>query len=179
MVKKIGMVLLYTAALGTSLLARGALPEAKTMIGLEIGSAKIQAHNIYSPIIGELDYVGQNIEYGFKIGAEKEDWRAFFVANFFDSSSDDDQKYMKGLIEVDYYLMKDSALKPFIGLNVGYINYETTDIDEDGLLYGGQVGVQYDIVENISIDLMYRYSLVNTDNVDHVEGIIFGLNYVY
>ena len=73
-----------------------------------------------------------------------------------------------------------------LGLNVGYINYESTDnIDMSGFIYGGQAGVVFSVTDNIDLDLLYRYSLSNATqddrdaSLDHVGSIVFGINYVY
>ncbi len=178
MVKKTGMALLCATILSTSLIANEGVLPSKAIIGLEIGSSTIQANNIYSPIIGGLDHRGQNIQLGFRIGAENKEWKTLLVANYFDSP-DDDQRYIKGHLEINYFILQESVIRPLMGLNVGYMNYQTSNIDENGFIYGGQIGVQYDAMENLSLDLMYRYSLVATDNVDSIAGIIFGINYVY
>jgi len=176
MVKKIVMSIIVVV-LTSSLNAENYFQSEK-ILGLEIGASRIEANNQFSPLIGELNHEGDNIEFGIRIGAVKKEWRTLLVVNYF-NSADDDQEYIRGLLEVDYFIMQDSLLKPFLGINVGYMNYQTTDIDESSFLYGGQLGVVYRVTKNIEIDLMYRYSLANSDNVDHIEGIIFGLNYIY
>jgi len=162
---------------GSSVYARE-VSQSERIIGIEIGSGIIQANNQFSPIIGELDHRGQDIEYGLRIGAQQKEWKTLFVADYF-NSSDDDQEYIKGLLEVDYFIVQEGAFKPFIGANLGYMNYQTTAIDESGFLYGGQAGVSYRITDSVDADLLYRYSLSSADNTDHLEGIMFGLNYIY
>lgn len=176
MVKKTAVVLLCMV-LGSSLYAED-IETSEKILGIEIGASRIQANNHFSPIIGELDHEGDNVEFGVRLGAEKQEWRTLLVVNYF-NSSDDDQEYIKGFMGLDYFILQDTDIKPFIGANVGYMNYKTTDIDESGFLYGAQAGLAYRATENIEIDLMYRYSFASSDNVDHIEGIIFGLNYIY
>jgi len=176
MVKKV-VIASLCIALGTVVQARD-LSQSERILGIEIGSGTIQANNQFSPIVGELDHRGTDIEYGFRIGAQQKEWRTLFIADYL-NSSDDDQEYIKGMLAVDYFIVQDSALKPFIGANVGYMNYKTTAIDESGFLYGGQVGAAYRMTDNIEMDFSYRYSLSSANNTDHVEGIIFGLNYIY
>jgi len=83
------------------------------------------------------------------------------------------------LAEFDYYITDKYALKPYIGVNLGYMNYESTDIDESGLVYGGQAGVQFRANDNIEMDLSYRYSASQIDEVDHTGSFTFGLNYIF
>ena len=100
------------------------------------------------------------------------------------------QNYEKGLASLDYFFLfshtEKNNFQPFIGINVGYANYESTgDIDMSGFVYGGQIGVLFSVAENIDVDLMYRYSLSNATQedrdaeLDHIGSIVFGINYVY
>lgn len=150
----------------------------ESIIGVEVGYGAIQANNQFSPIVGELNHNGSNVEFGLRIGAQQKDWRALFVADYM-NSKDDDQKYTKGMLAVDYFILQDSALKPFIGGNAGYMNYESTNIDESGFLYGAQAGLIYRIMDNVEMDMTYRYSLTSANETDHIQGLTFGLNYIY
>jgi len=81
---------------------------------------------------------------------------------------------------IDYFVLNNgSAFRPFIGLNVGYANYESTFIESDGWIYGGQVGVVVDVAEMVNLDLSYRYSLSNADTFDHKGSVFFGVNYLF
>lgn len=175
MVKKIA-VALSCAMLGSSLSAAD-ISVADKFIGLEVGAAKIQADTLLTP-----DHDGEDVEFGLRLGAQNDEWRTMLVFDYFDSS-DDDQNYEKGLVELDYYLFTSESdqysFRPFIGLNLGYMNYESTDKEGNGFLYGGQAGFIFGVTESIDIDVMYRYSLTGADHADHVESLIVGLNYLY
>jgi opacity protein-like surface antigen len=111
--------------------------------------------------------------------------------NYFDGNEDGNkQNYEKGLLSVDYLFLysnqEKSAFQPFIGINIGYMNYESTnDIDMSGFVYGAQAGLIFSITETVDIDVMYRYSLSNATqddrdaSLDHVGSIVFGINYIY
>jgi opacity protein-like surface antigen len=180
MVKKIAASCM-AMVLGTSLYAKD-FSISERILGLEIGSGKIQADTNGDGITGEADHDGTDVEYGLRIGAQMNEWRTLLVVDFFDSS-DDDQNYEKAMITFDYMFLSAQesieGFQPYLGLNVGYMNYESTDIDEDGLLYGGQVGFSYRFTERFGVDVSYRYSLVDADSVDHMESIVLGLNYIY
>ncbi len=173
MVKKIASVLLCTA-LSSSLYA-GNVSEARGFIGLEVGAATVDADTFY-----ELGYEGDAVEYGFRLGAQTNEWRTMFVFDYYDSS-DDDQNMEKAFLMLDYFFLQDdnSAFRPFIGLNVGYVNYESTYVEDDGFLYGGQVGFIVNVAESIDLDLSYRYSLSDANAVDNMGSIVFGVNYLY
>jgi len=183
MVKKIVTSLLGTMVISSFLQAEG-MSESKGFVGLEVGYSTIQAD-----VVGfyqENNYEGTDIEYGFRIGAQNEDWRTMFVFNYFDST-EDNQNYEKGLLQLDYFVASlgsgSVVMKPFIGLNVGYMNYEsdgegiTDNIDESGFVYGGQVGIAVSFSKTVDVDLMYRYSLADTDYTDHIGSIVLGVNY--
>lgn len=189
MVKKIGIALLCTV-LGTSLYGRDDISESKPFIGLEIGYATVQGDVggfFYNDII--TDFEGSDIEFGIRLGAQKDEWRTTISFNYFDGEEDGyAQNYEKGLASVDYFFLNSnqSNFQPFLGINVGYVNYESTsDIDMNGFLYGGQAGVVYSVSEKIDLDLQYRYSLSSATqdddsaSLDHIGGIVFGVNYIY
>jgi len=144
------------------------------IIGLEVGAAKIEADTL----MGGTNYEGDDIEYGLRLGAQNEQWRTLIVLDYYDAT-DDDQEYIKGMATFDYLLIQDSPLKPYLGVNVGYIDYSSEARDDTGFLYGGQVGVLYRVADNVQVDVTYRYSFVESDNINHVEGIVVGLNYIF
>ncbi len=176
MAKKI-VITFLCMVLGSSLYA-GNASVAKGFIGLEVGAGTVQGD--VGGYFEELDYEGDAIEYGLRLGAQSDEWRTMFVFDYYDSS-DDDQNLEKGFLMFDYFFLQDgeSSFKPFIGLNVGYANYESTDVEDNGFLYGGQVGFVINVAESIDLDLSYRYSLSEADVLDHTTSITFGLNYLY
>lgn len=187
MVKKIATVLLCTA-LGSTLYAREDISASKGFIGLELGYATVQGDVGW--LNGSIpDYKGSDVEYGIRIGAQEKDWRATFSFNYFDGEEDGKkQNYEKGLLSVDYFFLgaNESNFRPFLGANVGYANYESTnEIDMSGFIYGAQAGFVLAIAENIDMDILYRYSISNatqeehTAELDHIGSVVVGINYVY
>jgi len=169
MVKKIAMVLLCTA-LGNSVYARD-ISESQTFLGVEVGLTEVQGEQPSDE--------SDDVSYGLRLGAQNEQWRTMFALNYFDSGEHNIEKFF---LSVDYFLLEsnvleDSLIRPYIGVNVGYMNFESTGVDESGLLYGMQGGVVFSIVENIDFDISYRYSLSNTDALDHTSDVVFGIHY--
>ena len=173
MIRKIAIALLCTV-LGSSLYADG-ISEAKGFIGLEVGAATVQADTFT-----ELGREGDAVEYGIRIGAQTNEWRSMLLFDYYDSS-DDDQNMEKGYFMLDYFFLKSetSSFKPFVGLNFGYVNYESTLVEDDGLLYGGQAGFIINVAETIDLDLSYRYSLSGAEALDNTGSVVFGVNYLY
>lgn len=175
MMKKITTVFLTTAL--SSVLYAGNITNSEKIIGLEIGAATIQADT--GGFFAELDHEGTDMELGIRLGAQFDSWRTMLVFDYFDSS-DDDQNYEKGLITVDYFLSNDTAaMRPYLGVNAGYMNYESTDIDESGFLYGVQTGFTYRVMPNVDVDLSYRYSFTDAGHTDHIQSALLGINYIY
>ena len=101
------------------------------------------------------------------------------------------------------YLIGENQLKPFLGAIVGYVSYETNeleiinlpDVKIDGMLYGVQAGLNYEANKNISFEAGYRYLKSNADykgnssmygidysvnaDIDKVTGWYIGLNYKF
>ena len=190
MIKKVAATLLCIV-LGSTLYARDDISQSSPFIGLEIGYATVQGDvGGFFPEDIIRDYEGSDIEYGVRIGAKKDEWRTTLSFNYYDGKEDGyEQNYEKGLISFDYFFLysnEKNAFQPYLGINAGYMNYESTnDIDMSGFVYGGQVGILFSITENVDIDLMYRYSLSNATqddrdaSFDHIGSIVFGINYVY
>ena len=174
MIKKIASVLMCTVL--SSALYGADNTSSKGFLGLEVG---------YGYVDGDLStgskHKGDAVEYGLRLGAQSDEWRTMFVFDYFDSD-DDDQSVEKAFLMLDYFFTDsdiDTTVKPYIGANVGYANYESTLVDESGFLYGGQIGVVMKAGESLDIDLSYRYSLGEVDALNNVSSITLGINYLY
>lgn len=175
MVKRITAVLISTM-IGSTLYAGNYDTDTKGFIGLSVGAATVEGERL-----NDFNHEGSGSEFGLRFGAQSNEWRATFAFNYFDSE-EDDQNVEKGMLMVDYFFMTNSSdidIRPFIGANVGMINYESTGVDVTDFIYGGQAGVILGLGENIDLDLSYRYSLAGSDQVNNMGSIVFGLNYLY
>ena len=184
MMKKIMAVL--AGILLSSVLYAGNYSEGKKFIGLEIGAAQIQGGvylDILDPFSYDQFYEGSGVAFGLRLGAQNDKYRTTLLYNYYDNV-DEDQKLQMGLVTIDYYVISTEAssvtIKPFIGLNIGYMGYESTFVDESDFLYGGQAGVVVNVSEQIDIDLSYRYSLTyESIAMDHFGVLMLGVNYLY
>ncbi len=175
MIKKMTTVLV-AGLLGTSLYAGNYDSNTKGFIGLEVGAATVDGSKQDG-----FKHQGSGVEYGLRLGAQNDEWRATFLGTYFDAGSDD-QSVQKALGMVDYFFFtsdSDMKVRPFIGANLGYGRYESTFVDVTGLTYGGQAGVVVGLGENIDLDLSYRYILFESESVNSAGNIVFGLNYLY
>ena len=190
MVKKIGIALLC-AALGTSLQAREDISTSKLFVGLELSSTKVDSSTEWFVVdsstagaasIGKGTFIGDSsIEYGIRLGAEKEDWRTTIAYSYFNNDTDGLEETMhKGSLLLDYFIWSSGSdsynIKPYIGAHIGYMSYETTVynpnfnfdevlMDDTGFFYGGQAGLSLMISDVVELDISYRYSFTAIDDV--------------
>jgi len=175
MVKKIWMLAL--SALLSSAVCAKEISESQKFIGVEVGISEVQGQSI-----SRFDNaISKGASFGIRLGAENEQWRTMFIFNYFDN---EDRNVEKLFLSIDYYflqqdIMDNYFIQPYIGGNVGYMNYENIGVDEDGMTYGGQGGVILKLIEKLDLDLGYRYTLSSANALDHTGEIVFGLNYKY
>lgn len=209
MIKKITMGILAVALTG-SLYAEN-YSVGQTFIGVELGSTEVDSSaRFYSDGNLPIEFGSKsnsNIEYGFRLGAQNDEWRTTVLYTYYDDEDSGFEDTMhKGSLNLDYFIWSTDAggmkIKPFIGGHVGYMSYESSAdtfeslsvilADESGAFYGGQAGVALAVAEMLEIDLSYRYSFTDLDDisasgpdwysetsVDNVGSIVFGLNYFF
>ena len=209
MVKKIGTGILVVALTG-SLYAEN-YSVGQSFIGVELGSTKVDSSaRLYAdgyPAIEFGEKSDSNIEYGFRLGAQNDEWRTTVLYTYYNNEDSGYEDTMhKGSLNLDYFIWSTDAggmkIKPFIGGHVGYMSYELSAdtlenlnvilSDEAGVFYGGQVGVALAVAEMLEIDLSYRYSFADLDDIsasgpdwysetslDNTGSIVFGLNYFF
>ncbi len=172
-------ILLLSVVLSSTLSARD-IENAERFVGLEFGASTIKANT--GGLFGENNVEGTDGEYGIRIGAQNKEWRTILSLSQYDNK-DSDQNYEKGQIGFDYYLLtsqfKTTSFRPYLGVHGGYMNYESTQIEEDGFFYGGQAGFTLGVGEKIDVDLAYKYSIADLEEVDNVGSLNIGVNYLY
>jgi hypothetical protein len=57
------------------------------------------------------------------------------------------------------YLIGTSPLKPFVGAIVAYSDFSYPGFKMTGMAYGGQMGIDYSVNGNLSVDAGYKYLL--------------------
>jgi opacity protein-like surface antigen len=125
------------------------------------------------------------MSYGLRFGAQNMEWRTMAVLEKF-GKSDDANSYLRGLLQFDYYflgmdnLMIDTyAIRPYAGVNAGAISLDTKTDNIKSLTYGAQLGATMNVMQNIDLDVGYRYNLSSSDIIDHTSGVSVGLHYKY
>ena len=190
MVKKIGIALLC-AAFGTSLQARDDISISKLFVGLELSSTKVDSSaelfvvNSFGDEVATLNKVtavgDSTIEYGIRLGAEKDDWRTTIAYSYLNSDTNGFEETMhKGSLLLDYFIWSSGSdtynVKPYLGAHIGYLGYEATIydtnynvnqvlMDDTGFFYGGQAGLALMISDVVELDVSYRYSFTSIDDI--------------
>lgn len=111
-------------------------------------------------------------------------------ANIFYQRSDTMDDTKGSLYGAGYdYLIGDYALKPYVGVLLGYSKYSQPNLTMDGNFIGANMGLNYAFGEKFSIEGGYRYmhsnasgtfiSSASTAKVDALKNWYFGGNYKF
>jgi len=147
------------------------------LLGIEVGYGELGTKDA----IGLNDTV-QSIKFGFRIGAQNEDWRTTLIGNMSNSKG---HQYKKAILAFDKFVWqslykKDNIIfKPYLSGHLGWINHETSSVTENGLLYGAGAGVSWNVLREVDFDLGYRYSLTDLDSLKSLSAVTLGVNYIY
>ena len=147
------------------------------LLGIEVGYAGLETKDA----IG-LDESSKSVEFGFRIGAQNQDWRTTLIGNM---SSSDGHKIQKAMISFDKFVWqslykKDNIIfKPYLNGHLGYLKHTVDNISEKGMLYGGGAGLVWNVLNEVDFDLGYRYSFTELDNLDSLSTVTLGVNYIY
>ncbi|MGR5143067.1 porin family protein [Photobacterium sp. DNB23_23_1] len=112
-----------------------------------------------------LDKDSESVHFQVRTGAILEEHHRITAAYSYkdDDVRTDDQKYKHYMhlmtLSYDYMLpfAFDGRLSGFIGPTMGLYNNEFADRRRTHFTWGGQVGLQYRLPQNWSVDLSYRY----------------------
>ncbi len=147
-------------------------------LGIEAGYGTVQSRNVIG--IQESD---KGVEFGFRIGAQNQEWRTTISAHAFSKNS---QEYFRTLLMFDkfvwssHYKKDDVVFKPYLGGHVGWLKYSSkSGIEDSGFLYGGQAGIAWNVMREVDFDLGYRYSFSDVHSVDDIGSVVFAVNYLY
>jgi opacity protein-like surface antigen len=85
------------------------------------------------------------------------------------------------------YLFGTSSMKPFVGAILAYSTFKNGDFEPKGMAYGAQVGVDYKLNNNLSVDAGYRYLSSNAEatyygekaTMDNFQTLFIGANYKF
>jgi opacity protein-like surface antigen len=152
------------------------------LLGIEVGYAGVDTKDA----IGLNESVS-NVEFGFRIGAQNKDWRTSIIANMSNSKG---HKIQKAMISFDKFVWQslykkdDIVFKPYLSGHIGYLKHiadgnTNSGIDEKGMLYGGGLGLVWNVLDEVDFDLGYRYSITELSELDSFDAVTLGVNYIY
>ena len=148
------------------------------LLGIEVGYTSLESENA----IG-INETLKNAEFGLKIGTQNEEWRTQLIGNFF---TKDGVKSQKVMLQFDHfvwsslYKIDNIVFKPYLGGHIGWMKY-TDDVSssDNSMVYGGQLGVSWNVLNEVDFDLGYRYSVTNIEKLSNIGTVAFGVNYIY
>lgn len=147
------------------------------LLGIEVGYTTASSTNE----IG-LNNTNSGVELGLKIGAQNEEWRTTIHVSFMKTEGRNHQKLMLDFdrfVWSSLYKTDSIVLKPYLGGHIGWLRY-TDDITLDnGLAYGGQLGVSLNVLNEVDFDLGYRHTLTDMNAIDDMGSFVFSVNYLY
>lgn len=148
------------------------------LLGIEVGYTTSNANASGAQISS------RDVEAGLRLGAQNEEWRTTFVANFVEANGRDYQKVMLNFdrfVWASLYETDNIIFKPFLGAHVGWLRYteDVTALSDNGLAYGGQMGLALNVLKQVDFDVSYRYTVTDMESVDDFGSFIFGVNYIY
>jgi len=147
------------------------------LLGIEVGYAGLDTKDA----IG-LDESVNNVEFGFRIGAQNKDWRTSIIANMSNSNG---HKIQKAMLSFDKFVWQslykkdDIVFKPYLSGHIGWIKHTADNLSENGMLYGGGLGLVWNVLDEVDFDLGYRYSVTQLDDLDTIDAVTLGVNYIY
>ncbi len=148
------------------------------ILGIEVGYSTVNSPNIVGVTESKSD-----AEFGIRLGAQNEDWRTTIRANFLNVQG---RNYEKVMLDFDHFvwasLYKTDMIvfKPYLGAHIGWLRYTDEIISgKSGLAYGGQLGLAFNVLNEVDFDIAYRYTSTKTEGVDNMSSAVFGVNYLY
>jgi len=147
------------------------------LLGIEVGYAGLETK---SPI--KLDESVKSVEFGFRIGAQNKDWRTSIIANMSNSKG---HKIQKAMISFDKFVWQslykkdDIVFKPYLSGHIGWIKHTADNVSENSMMYGAGLGLVWNVLDEVDFDLGYRYSVTQLDNLDSLDAVTLGVNYIY
>jgi len=167
----------YSLLLTASLLYAKDDFSSERILGIEVGYASTTSN------ASGVQTTTRDVESGFRLGAQNEEWRTTLSASFLATNGRDYQKVMVSFdrfIWTDLYKTDNIIFKPYVGAHLGWLRYtEDVSLNENSMAYGGQAGLALNVLNKVDFDFSYRYSTVDMESVDEIGSFVFGVNFIY
>jgi len=148
------------------------------LIGIEVGYIGTEMQNSHLPgniVSGNLLYTEKrdNASLGLKLGGESRHYRAYIDMRVWKDSDYGTSGTIGGAFQ--YLIPVGEKFNFFLGLNVGGINTVDSEFD---LYYGGDAGINFDMTDNLGLEVGVRYSDVDVNAKDIEKADYFYQGYV-
>ena len=173
MFKKISLAIIYTISLSYAVDDFSS----ERLLGIEVGYATVSSTNE----IGS-HKTHSDAQFGLRIGAQNEEWRTTIRANFMKVEGRDYQKIMLDFdrfVWASLYETDSIVFKPYLGAHVGWLRYTDELSADNGLAYGGQLGIALNVLNEVDFDIGYKYTVADIDTVNDISALTFSVNYLY
>ena len=169
--------ILFTIIITSSLISAQDSFTSERFLGIEVGYGTVASKNV----IG-VNEENSGVEFGFRLGAQNEEWRTTISGHQFNKSG---QKYFRTMLTFDRFIWASMyetdriIFKPYLGGHIGWLKYSDNSIEDNGLIYGTQAGLAWNVIKEVDFDLGYRYSFSDIKQVDDIGSVVFAVNYLY
>lgn len=147
------------------------------LLGIEVGYTTTTTQS------NGVQVTSRDVEAGLRLGAQNNEWRTTVAASFLKSHGRDYQKVMVNFdrfVWHSFYKTDSVDFKPYLGAHVGWLRYsEDVVLSDNGLAYGGQLGLALNVINQVDFDVSYRYTTTDIEQVDDIGAFVFGVNYIY
>ena len=144
--------------------------EYKPFVGVEVSSSAVEWETS-----GRTS--GHETGYGLRAGLNGEDHRMYIGIGQADTEGDNVTAAALNLegMTSPYRLTNWLDTRFFVGAHIG-----TTEYDDDyDFVYGGQGGIMFGFPSDMALEIGYRYSWSDAENVDHGESVYGALNFQF
>jgi len=136
----------------------------KGLIGVEVGYIGTK-YNTPGMQATETDENGA-ASIGLKLGAEGRHYRVFVEGRYWNTDAYDNA--VSAGLALQYLIRPTETMNIFLGVNTGFIS--STDKSKGDPYYGGDIGVNFDLQENLGLEVGARYSDVDEGREDYAVG---------
>ncbi len=173
--------------MGTLLMLECEAATNSSYVGLDVGNTEATMSAVNGIENAKESDNGTSVS--LKLGYKYEDnQRVYASAQYIEAENAEFMVYGLGYD----YLFGDAIVKPFVGGFIGYGQYQTDrastiDLDVDGIVFGAQAGLLFEVTKEIDLEGGYRYLKSNMEEnigsanieIDPLSNWFVGFNYKF
>ena len=118
---------------------------------------------------------------GVKYGQQSQNIRTSISYDYAKNSS---KQYQTLLMQIDTGILektfRESLFKPYMGVSLGFIQYEDKNTIDKGYVYGLNTGVTYLLNDAVDLDLGFHFMKTKKmQTINNINDLTFSLHYFY